>query len=310
MNYLDKTGLAYFWSKIKTYTADSIGDAVDTVGNYTINGYKINTNPVLNKSDIGLNNVTNDAQVKRSEMGVAGGVATLSDSGQIPASQLPSYVDDVLEYNNQSAFPKTGETGKIYIAKDTNLTYRWTGSAYSEISKSLALGETNSTAYAGDKGAANRAALESLPNNIITTLTQMPASNQFQILVNRHTKNGLNYKSGSVQSIIIPLVENEGVTNAGLMSPADKDHLDDLWSSAISSVSGNDVTLGSNTTGNVGTITLSTSNVGGGDGLTDTISITVPLATISANGVMSSADKTKLDGIGSISNQTIDEICV
>ena len=61
MNYLDKTGLAYFWSKIKTYTADAIGDAVDTVGNYTINGYKINTNPVLNKSDIGLNNVTNDA---------------------------------------------------------------------------------------------------------------------------------------------------------------------------------------------------------------------------------------------------------
>lgn len=72
--------------------------------------------------------------------------------GKVPASQLPSYVDDVLEYNNLAAFPATGETGKIYAAKDTNVIYRWSGTAYVEISASLALGETSSTAYRGDRG--------------------------------------------------------------------------------------------------------------------------------------------------------------
>lgn len=79
-------------------------------------------------------------------------VATLESNGKIPASQLPSYVDDVLEYSSKSQFPSTGESGKIYIATDTNLTYRWSGSTYVEISESLALGETSSTAYPGDKG--------------------------------------------------------------------------------------------------------------------------------------------------------------
>lgn len=82
-------------------------------------------------------------------------IATLGDDGKVPTSQLPSYVDDVLEYDAQSAFPSTGETGKIYVAKDTNKTYRWSGTAYTEISASLALGETSSTAYAGDKGKTN-----------------------------------------------------------------------------------------------------------------------------------------------------------
>lgn len=72
--------------------------------------------------------------------------------GKIPTSQLPSYVDDVLEYANLSAFPATGETGKIYVALNTNLTYRWGGTEYVEISKSLALGETADTAYRGDRG--------------------------------------------------------------------------------------------------------------------------------------------------------------
>lgn len=83
------------------------------------------------------------------------GVASLDSSGKIPTSQLPSYVSDVLEYANQAAFPATGEASKIYVAKDTNLTYRWGGSSYVEISPSIALGETSSTAYAGDKGKAN-----------------------------------------------------------------------------------------------------------------------------------------------------------
>lgn len=72
--------------------------------------------------------------------------------GKVPFSQLPSYVDDVLEFANLASFPTTGESGKIYIAIDTNVTYRWTGTGYAEISASLALGETSSTAYRGDRG--------------------------------------------------------------------------------------------------------------------------------------------------------------
>ena len=122
-----------------------------------VNGNSIVTNKVatLSAAAVGLANVTPDAQVKRSEMGAAGGVATLNTEGKVPSSQLPSYVDDVLEYANKAGFPATGESGKIYVAKDTNLTYRWGGTEYIEISQSLALGENESTAYAGNKGKAN-----------------------------------------------------------------------------------------------------------------------------------------------------------
>ena len=116
----------------------------------------------ITPANIGLGNLTNDAQVKRTEMGVGGGVATLGADGKVPSAQLPSYVDDVLEYSNKASFPSAGETGKIYVAKDTNITYRWGGSAYVEISASLALGETSSTAYAGDKGKQNADNIASL----------------------------------------------------------------------------------------------------------------------------------------------------
>lgn len=68
-----------------------------------------------------------------SQKGVANGIATLDSNGLVPASQLPSYVDDVLEFNNLASFPTTGEAGKIYVALNTNLTYRWGGSSYTQI---------------------------------------------------------------------------------------------------------------------------------------------------------------------------------
>lgn len=72
--------------------------------------------------------------------------------GKVPTAQLPGYVDDVVEYSGISNFPATGESGKIYVAADTNKTYRWSGTGYVEISASLALGETAATAYRGDRG--------------------------------------------------------------------------------------------------------------------------------------------------------------
>lgn len=124
----------------------------NTIDNYTVNGHKISENPVLTKTDVGLGNVTNEAQIPLSQKGANNGVATLDESGKVPSAQLPSFVDDVLEFDNYELFPETGESGKIYVTKDTNLEYRWSGTQYTQISKSIALGETASTAYAGDKG--------------------------------------------------------------------------------------------------------------------------------------------------------------
>jgi len=84
--------------------------------------------------------------------GAANGYAGLDATGKVPAAQLPSYVDDVLEYTNLAGFPGTGETGKIYVALDSNLQYRWSGSAYVTMNSALALGETSATAYRGDRG--------------------------------------------------------------------------------------------------------------------------------------------------------------
>ena len=101
---------------------------------------------------------TADAYTKAETDQLLDGKADLLD-GKVPAAQLPSYVDDVVEYASASLFPATGERGKIYVATDTNKTYRWGGSGYTEISESLALGETSSTAYPGNKGKANADAI-------------------------------------------------------------------------------------------------------------------------------------------------------
>ena len=86
--------------------------------------------------------------------GTAGGVAELDANGHVISSQLPSFVDDVVEYESQAQFPAIGETGKIYVSTSTNVTYRWSGSRYVAIGTDLTLGETSSTAYRGDRGAA------------------------------------------------------------------------------------------------------------------------------------------------------------
>lgn len=97
--------------------------------------------------------------IPAAEKGVPDGVATLDGAGKVPASQLPSYVDDVEEYATLSEFPAEGETGKIYVAIDTGFSYRWGGSTYVQMSSGLELGETATTAYAGDKGKANADAI-------------------------------------------------------------------------------------------------------------------------------------------------------
>lgn len=139
----------------------ALADKVDKV-----TGKGLSTNDYDNTAKGIVDGVTSAlaGKVDTSSVGSANGVAELDANGRVPSSQLPSYVDDVLEYADLAHFPAAGETGKIYIADDTNKQYRWSGSGYAEISESLALGETSSTAYAGNKGKANADAIAGIKN--------------------------------------------------------------------------------------------------------------------------------------------------
>lgn len=171
--------------------------------------------------------ITNSLNAFISTKGQPGGLAELDSTGKVPAAQLPSYVDDVLEFSTKDQFPQTGETGKIYVAKDTNLTYRWTGTQYLEISQSLALGETPSTAYPGDKGKANRDALNSMPTKLTSYLTPTTSTGELVKINYKYTsKDGLNYGPLQDDNIDIP---SATTTNAGAMSAIDKGRLDDLY---------------------------------------------------------------------------------
>lgn len=226
MKFLDYDGLLYFWQQVKgklnnkvdkedgkqlssnDYTTTeknklagiSSGAQANVIETVQLNGNNITpadktVNVQVSKSTVGLNNVTNDAQVKRSEMGKANGVATLDSAGKVPAAQLPSYVDDVIEgyysggkfYTSKDSSGNysgviTGETGKIYVNLNDSKTYRWSGTAYAVISETLALGETSSTAYAGNKGANNASEIEKIKNGTTTVPKAASAAN-----VNGHT---------------------------------------------------------------------------------------------------------------------------
>ena len=107
---------------------------------------KASKKPTYTASEVGA--------VSTGAVGAANGVASLGEDGKIPSSQLPSFVDDVLEYDTESAFPSAGEAGKIYVDKSTNKTFRWSGTQYVVIGSSLALGTTTGSAFDGANGQA------------------------------------------------------------------------------------------------------------------------------------------------------------
>lgn len=110
------------------------------------------TGPTDFEDSVSIDDLNVGTMVVTGAVSFVNGINANQLTGSIPSALLPSYVDDVLEYNSSANFPSTGETGKIYVATNTNLIYRWSGSAYVEISPSLALGTTSSTAYRGDYG--------------------------------------------------------------------------------------------------------------------------------------------------------------
>lgn len=201
----------------------------------------------ISKANIGLSEVENKSSATiRSEItstnvttalgftpmnstarGANNGVASLDADGKIPASQLPGVADDVLEFSTQNDFPETGESGKIYIAVDTNITYRWGGSVYVPIASDLALGETPSTAYPGDKGAKAYA-------HAVTNKGQAFKSGFYKIETNDegHVTGTVPIQKQDIVDLGIPASDttykDATQTASGLMSSTDKKKLDTL----------------------------------------------------------------------------------
>lgn len=139
---------------------------------YPGNKGKTNANAIrsltnaLDSVDFYSRTTRNQLDAFKNTKGQSQGIVPLDENGKVASSYLPSYVDDVLEYDTRTTFPTTGESGKIYIALDTNKTYRWGGTTYAELTSSITLGETSSTAYAGDKGKKNREDINNLKNGL------------------------------------------------------------------------------------------------------------------------------------------------
>lgn len=192
--YLNKEGVQTLWSAVK----NKISTAQETVENEFTNGTKVaktasNANnlggvaPAGYVKQVKVGNTTymaNNSLVTLPAYQVAGSYATLDGSGKVPSSQLPSYVDDVIEgyyssgkfyYNEDRTGEISGETGKIYTDLISNKTYRWGGSAYVEISTSLAIGTTAGTAYDGASGAKNASDISSLQNRVSTNTADIEA---------------------------------------------------------------------------------------------------------------------------------------
>ena len=196
------------------------------------------------------------------------GMSASKLTGTIPQANLPSYVDDVLEYNGKSNFPDTGESGKIYVDTSTNKTYRWSGSGYTEISASLALGTTSSTAFRGDYG--NTAYQHAAAKGSAF------ASGLYKITTNAqgHVTAATAVTKSDITALGIPGQDTNttyGVASSsanGLMSATDKAKLDGIASGAnkytlptASSSTLGGVKTGANITNSSGTISLTKANV-------------------------------------------------
>lgn len=232
--------------------------------------------------------------------GQKNGLAELDSSGKVPSSQLPSYVDDVIEgfYYNSKFYEEeshtteiTGESGKIYTDIKTNKTYRWSGTAYTEISASLALGETSSTAYPGNLGAANAANITTLQSNLASVAQNASAKIDKSVLT---TKGDIIYASaantptrlgigtnGKVLKVVngVPAWSDDNNTHNShiIYSGKKADGSTDISSGTASS---GDITLGDSgvTAGHYG----DTSNQTPGYGST----FTVPSLTVNAKGIV------------------------
>ena len=277
-------------------TAKAAGDNAQS----DLDAHKLNvSNPhQVTKAQLGLGNVTNDAQVKRSEMGVAGGVATLDGTGKVPAAQLPVYVDDVLEGTliNATTFQLAeGQQGGvqlpnvIYVDTTTNKSYRWSGTQYVTIASDLALGETSSTAYPGDKGKAatdniNKVKSTALSHIDDTTPVTYSAS---KVTVNYECYEGDQYGSAGTKHGADIAAASE--TAAGVMTAADKSKLNAIEAGAqVNTVTG--VKGNSESSYRTGNINITPTNIGLGN-VDNTSDLDKPVSTAQQTALDKKVDK-------------------
>ena len=171
-------------NKIRTLESyfDNEGSALYAVNDE--DGRSITTT-YATKTELSTKANASDFNTFKGLKGQKNGLAELDSNGRVPSNQLPSYVDDVIEgyYYNSKFYKESshtteidGESGKIYTDLGNNKTYRWSGTTYTEISASLALGETESTAYPGNKGKANAANITTLKSYFTNGVAKQAAA--------------------------------------------------------------------------------------------------------------------------------------
>lgn len=279
-------------------TAKAAGDNAQS----DLNAHKQNkSNPhEVTKAQVGLGNVTNDAQVKRSEMGVANGVATLDADGKVPASQLPSYVDDIIDvyatYSKSdtgvlsnvtlyldAAHTKlvTGEAGKIYqnVADgEPQYQFRWTGTIFSQTgASSLILGEVTGTAYDGAKGKANADNIAKIKGTSLSHIKDAApiTTAADKVSINYECYEGNQYgAAGTDHTADIPAATT---AKAGVMSAADKTKLEGVEAGA-------QVNTVTSVARKTGAITLAKADVGLGN-VDNTSDANKPVSTAQATAI-------------------------
>lgn len=322
---------------VSTAVNELVNNTKNTIDNYTVNGKKISENPNLAKGDIGLGNVDNVKQIPATEKGAANGVVPLNADGKIDSayldgqqspvqgvdgtyttSSLPGsptegmfiYTSDdkkFREYNgsewevvepkqdtlyNFRNNPPSGDSGRV------NILYRWDGAQLAEVSSTISIGEVTGTAYDGGKGKENRDAIVSLPATVITSVAQgAVAADSITITVKRVTKSGLNYGSEANSDFTLNAATSDA---AGLMSATDKSRLDTLYTQI--SKTGKFSFLDGTVTPSGTTVVIKNQVINTASGEPADTPITLPAATTDLAGVMSAADKKKLDGIAEGAN--------
>lgn len=208
----------------------------------------------VDRLDTKIDDVNEDLQDFKALKGQPNGLAELDGNGKVPASQLPSYVDDVMDAyatytvsptgvlqniqlyaDAEHETPIVGERDKIYVnvtPGEVSYQFRWSGSQWVHIdSNAIIIGDITGTAYDGGKGKAMENVVNSMPNNLLSTFQLDQADvNNITISLTGVEKSGGKYIESTLADITITPATN---TVAGLMTGAEKIAINETLPDAI-----------------------------------------------------------------------------